>query len=265
LDDLLWPSFDLDCDDNRGARERRRYELTMTDLGLLTGQLLANMNASIAVPGAVDEREHWELYQAEDAIDPSKSIADTLRYYAPFLVAALGGECRGSIDVGWVRKLSSGFIFHVKNRFQRPRAYQTSVLLGEFPDFAYELALTGCTPSFISGHCLQALMSCAYLHDRLIASGYEFRPTEEESLAQWAADVGDRRVFAGVHYPSDSMGSWLTALWLAPHVFAEASGERALGFLIDAIGRSTVYRAVTAHRGGLYDPGLEVLAALMRD
>ncbi len=65
------------------------------------------------------------------------------------------------------------------------------------------------------------------------------------ALQQFAVDIGDRRVFAGVHYPSDNISSWYAALRIIPHIF---DGQSAATFLWTAITtKSLVYGALLEH------------------
>jgi hypothetical protein len=55
-------------------------------------------------------------------------------------------------------------------------------------------------------------------------------------------------VFAGVHFPSDNLSSWFTALKLVPRVFDAQAAPDIKAFLWEAINsRSIVYRAIKEH------------------
>jgi hypothetical protein len=57
-------------------------------------------------------------------------------------------------------------------------------------------------------------------------------------------DFGDRRVLAGVHYPSDNVGSWITAMLICEHVCADG-GRLGREFLWRSIStKSMVYAAI---------------------
>ena len=150
----------------------------------------------------------------------------------------------------------------LKQLFQRPRAYQVALLQNR-RDFSYQWARTGNTPSMVSGHCLQASMggctSWVELRSKLNEAG------ADEVFQQFVVDVGDRRVFAGVHYPSDNLASWYTAMRLIPRVFLD--GDKASGprkFLWNSIQRSLVYKAIVAHEGpkGKVSPYKAMLTAI---
>jgi hypothetical protein len=86
-------------------------------------------------------------------------------------------------------------------------------------------------------------------------------------LRQYSVDVGDRRVLAGVHYPSDNLGSWTTALLLATCVCNGDTAGRAM--LWQAIStQSVVYSAISAASGpaaAAYAPVLGLLNWLGQD
>jgi hypothetical protein len=70
----------------------------------------------------------------------------------------------------------------------------------------------------------------------------------DDVFRQFVIDVGDRRVFAGVHYPSDNLASWYVAMRLIPRVFlADEKIYEPRKFLWNAIQRSLVYKAMVAH------------------
>ena len=142
---------------------------------------------------------------------------------------------------------------------QRPRAYQISILLG-YDWFTHQHAKSAVTPSMISGHCIEAMMGG-------IAAFYRAREIGTPSaalaaLAQHTVDAGDRRVLAGVHYPSDNISSWLTGLLLCPHVCSNNDGASWMWQSITT--KSMIYaeikRAVEEDAGSPYHHSFDVLA-----
>jgi hypothetical protein len=133
----------------------------------------------------------------------------------------------------------------LKVKFQRPRPYQVALLQNR-NDFSYRGARTGGTPSLVSGHCLQgSIAGCT----AFVAFAKQLSLESIEVLKQFTVDIGDRRVFAGIHYPSDNLSSWYTALSLVPLVFDAERGPAARHFLWSAISKySTVYAAVSAYK-----------------
>ena len=243
--DALWPAFRGDIPPTQVGRRAHRVAVTKADLELMYEVLLPQMAGRVTSDDAIDEREHWELYAREDVLEPPPDPSETLIFYSPGLARRFDGCYVGAFATGRARKLGT-LLLQLKTHFERPRAYQTSVLLDAARPFPHEYAASGCTPSFVSAHCLQALMGAAYFHDRIGISTEDLPNSAVQSLQQYAADVGDRRVFAGVHYPSDSLGSWLVAVTLTPRVFPPSSVDRAMRFVTSAIRRSFVYRSLAS-------------------
>lgn len=139
--------------------------------------------------------------------------------------------------VGSISQRKLAGLFSFKMNFQRPRPQQAAFILGK-SDFEYRNANnhthTGLHPSLPSGHCLQGfLLTCALvemLGQRGALDGYDLR-----GLKQYAVDFGDRRVFAGVHYPTDNIASWVIVLRLIPEIFEAAHRPEIMAFALDAI------------------------------
>jgi PAP2 superfamily len=133
--------------------------------------------------------------------------------------------------------------YQLKAQFQRPRPFQVAYI--QKRDFHYVWAASGGTPSFISGHCVQSAVAGCSAFTQLNTS---VDIVSIDVLKQFAVDIGDRRVFAGVHYPSDNLGSWITALHLLPHVFDAAVLRPVAQFLWEAITqKSIVFGAIQNH------------------
>jgi hypothetical protein len=147
--------------------------------------------------------------------------------------------------------LEDGFVWKVgtlhlqlKQIFQRPRAYQVAQILGK-TTYKYLAAVSANSPSLVSGHCLQGSLAGCHAFEKL---GSSMSDHSRQLLKQFTVDIGDRRVFAGVHYPSDNLSSWYTALNLVPHVFATSVVPSVMQFLWQAITqKSDVYRAIRSH------------------
>jgi hypothetical protein len=129
----------------------------------------------------------------------------------------------------------------LKQFFQRPRAHQVA-FLQQRTNYNYRWAYTANTPSLVSGHCLQAsLAGCT----AFAALGKDMSNESIAVLSQFTMDIGDRRVFAGVHYPSDNLASWYVALNLLPRVFDKDTAQRTKVFLVMAIAtKSHVFDAI---------------------
>jgi hypothetical protein len=163
--------------------------------------------------------------------------------YDPTLSRKVRYRIPDSFNAGIINKVAS-LDLQMKLFFQRPRAYQVALIQGR-PRFHHRWGRTANTPSLVSGHCLEAsLGGCQAFADL----SRHMSPNSLEILKQFTVDRGDRRVFAGVHYPSDNLSSWFTALRLIPHVFGPRRAPAVKQFLWGAISsKSVVFRAVERH------------------
>ncbi len=208
--------------------------LTLADFELFPA-LQAAHHERIASRAPNDLR-HANLFRKED-LEIGQA---TLAAYLPGLaseVDAFGAIWLSGVD----RKVSNTSMF-MKSRLQRPRPYQVALALGR-PYFRHSMAKSASTPAMTSGHCLQGLVGTTTFHAALMGSSRPLAAGESVALEQVAVDIGDRRVFAGVHYPSDNIASWVAAIRMAPHVFGEAAPE-ARRFMGRAIARSAVFAAI---------------------
>jgi hypothetical protein len=187
--------------------------------------------------------QHREFFDQED----NSSIAFGTGYerYDPTLSSHVMQSLPIVLTTGIVDKVGS-LDLQLKLIFQRPRAYQVAFLQRR-QGFTYQSAATANTPSLVSGHCLQAsLAGCTAFAS--LARPLKFSDTSIKVLQQFTVDVGDRRVFAGVHYPSDNLASWFTALNLIPRVFKAEVVPEVKAFLWEAINsRSYVFGAIKKH------------------
>jgi len=176
--------------------------------------------------------------------------------------------------VGRTRKAPPGFIYFFKGRLQRPRPYQAAMLLknpsaaGAETAFAFnhEAAKTAVHPSMISGHAIQGLAGLMGVAERFELDAIAVDADQWAWIYQLAVDFGDRRVLAGVHYPSDNLASWILALRLCAHTVPLPVAEAVQHHVARAIERSIVYRAIvdlpSAERQP-YEPALAELFRLM--
>lgn len=241
LADFLWPRFDQPSQTWRGLAEPLAMALTVADLDLLKEKLLPKLFEPV---GSTDPKKavtHKVLFQDEDETKPGLPYP-TLDFYLPKVPVETLTALKDAI-----KKSVLGFgpaPLRFKELFQRPRPYQAAFMLNRL--FSFELARSSMTPSMLSGHSLTGLLGrCAgYMTSRLRHQLEDVGGAVAE-LQHYSVDIGDRRVFAGVHYPSDNIGSWFVALRLCDHMFGEA-GEVAKGFMRKAIGKSEVFIAMTA-------------------
>jgi len=108
--------------------------------------------------------------------------------------------------------------YHIKALLQRPRPYQAALMIG-YPHFINEVTQTGLTPSACGGHCVQGVLGIGGVYEYFIQSGVDLQEKSQDSLKLYAVDIGDRRVMAGIHYPSDNLSSWILFMNLADRVY----------------------------------------------
>jgi hypothetical protein len=231
--DTLWPAYQPGRDT---WNTESIAQLLDTDFRLLA-QLHPYLGHPIngAFPTTVT---HRDFYAQED--DVKVLFGSGYERYDPLLPLEVRLQLPDAINKGIVRK-SGNLDLLLKQVFQRPRAYQVAFLLGRSDYHGLE-AKAGNTPSMVSGHCLEAAMggcnAFAQLRTRMAQQSLSI-------LRQFTVDIGDRRVFAGVHYPSDNLSSWITALNLVPHVFDATIAAEVKSFLWQGIqSDSAVYALI---------------------
>lgn len=140
-------------------------------------------------------------------------------------------------------------IFDIKAHFQRPRPWTASVglnVIGFRWVTAYWQTHTGLHPSLLSGHCIQGILGGCSVLDALYSEGATISDDRKRAIQKYMVDWGDRRVFAGVHYMSDNIGSWTLARRLIPHLFQHSDEIDAL--LIEALTQhSRVFKDIVRH------------------
>lgn len=253
LTTTLWPRFDRDKGIWVGAAASSMAAMTNADF-----VLLEELRATLDTPaGLAAPMTHFELFQLEDEPDAvitlpdtgdgrftvthDRSVDRTLREYLRGILptATVEPVARGYAAQGY-RKFGS-LDLQLKQELLRPRPYQTALLLKR-DWFTHQWAKSAVSPSMISGHAFQGSMAG-------VAAFYALRqkPSALETLAKHTMGIGDRRVLAGVHYPSDNLSSWITALLLCPLVCPDLDGRT---FLWGAIaGHSSVFTAIKATVG----------------
>lgn len=238
IDALLWPAFKPNPANWDTAAVR---DLNHTDFELMVS-LRAHLEHRI--DAAVTTTVTHAHYFSEEDGDVGLGVA--YERYDPMLQRAARDALRDLMYDGVSNKAGTVSL-QLKERFQRPRPYQVAFMPGHKPRaFGHRLALTAATPSLISGHCYQGAMAVCAAYAQLRS---QLSLRSRETLMQYAVDIGDRRVFAGVHYPSDNLSSWHTALKLVPHVFDATTAPDVGKFLWEAISsKSHVFREVVGRR-----------------
>lgn len=191
----------------------------------------------------VSDPEFGDLHVNQFVVEdhPSQPAAINLRDYVSGLSEQQFSDTRSVVDQAYATKKLPG-LFWFKNAFMRTRPYQASLILGR-DEFENYPALSARHSSFYSGHCLEGVIFSAAIEEFWRSKGGEYSSDQFDSLAQYAVDFGDRRVFAGVHYPSDNIGSWIMALQLAKRAFSEP--EQTFSFIRRAIvEKSAVYELI---------------------
>jgi hypothetical protein len=256
-DDLatfLWPRWRDGA--WQGAAVPHMVDLTKADLALMP-QLGTLLKQTVAGTNTTHEVQ----FRAEDARPPS---LEGFLLYAP--------EPPTGLAAGFNRWLLQGgadfadpVSKNMKRRMQRPRPYQAALQMNPAAPLAYSAAASATSPSMISGHCVQGAMALVNVVLSYEAKGGSLSPQMLALVQRYFIDTGDRRVFAGVHFPTDNLSSWIVALRLCQHVFDSLQARRARVLLGDAIRRSAVYLAMktesAANQSSPLVPGLQQLDA----
>jgi hypothetical protein len=230
LAQLAWPWWDRQHG-WQGAAKSTALDLTRADLDLM--RRLADENFRFTARHG-DGHTHAWWFQLEDSLfknwdrrhpgcfPASKVALDKFEYWFGF--GGTDGLC-GCIH------------WKLKSQLQRPRPAQMAWLLGK-PSPGQRYSSSAWSPSAISGHAFQGLMACISVHR---AVGGQLSTAEIEQLKRLAVDIADRRVYAGLHYPSDNAMSWRVALDALGKMRIETA---TLQFAQAAIEGSDVFRAM---------------------
>jgi len=239
--EFLWPIYQ--GNEWIGSAAAHAKELTKIDLAVLQ-TLQPAMDERIR--GAISPTDRHRVAWAQEDEGPPRS---TLALYQAVWPAELEADLNRAIVTGGVdiaRPASQG----LKRLFQRPRPQLTALTLGLEGGLAVQPSKSAITPSMISGHCIQGTMALAQVHYWL-ADAAKPRPGLLQLLDRFLIDTGDRRVFAGLHYPSDNVGSWFVSLRLCAHVYGDKAAQVRSALWKAIQKRSTVFAAMQ-ERGGLY-------------
>ncbi|MEO8369802.1 MAG: phosphatase PAP2 family protein [Candidatus Solibacter sp.] len=191
---------------------------------------------------------HRNLFQIEDGPEDFGAEFDKYDGKASFNLLQ---TIKSVSAKGQDRKVGWGVV-QLKQLFQRPRLYQTSLLLGN-RTFEWQEAASSLTPAMPSGHALQGMLWVGAAVEQLLNAGEPIT----DPLRQYLVDPGDRRVMAGVHYPSDNLASWLMIFLSIPFVFRNQGVKEEFW---RAVQLSKVYQLMVA-AGGEYGPALNALQA----
>lgn len=255
MSDFLWPIYRNG--EWVGKSARRATALTLLDLEVVRS-LQPRFQERIAGQGAATAR-HSEAFHKEDEGPPGSTFLFYQSGFPPYLESELNRAIlTGGLEIA--RPASQG----LKRIFQRPRPQQTAMLLG-VDGIVVQMSKSAITPAMISGHCIQGTLAFA----QVLASMSDVPAALLNAVGRFLIDTGDRRVYAGLHYPTDNIGSWYVALRLCAHVFGDKA-ELVRSGLWNAIQEhSLVYAAVAESvqspskalqaAGALYEPMLKEL------
>ena len=255
--DWLWPVWNPSTSAWEGKAARTMFEVTRADLDLMKkARVIFKRSATIArldhgspASKTLIGIPHSEFFAAEDG----GYLATRYDMYDPLLATYRKGISddyeRAILQFGGNTEVA------MKQRIQRPRAYQVAFLLDPDQPLSFEHASRADTPSMISGHCFSGCMGGAGIADLLMSLEYAITEPSLRALQQYAVDIGDRRVFAGVHYPTDNVSSWFVALSLLK-VLALPNSDRMGDFLATAIRRHSAIYALLKQNANRYPVGL---------
>jgi hypothetical protein len=178
-------------------------------------------------------------------------------------------QARESFSYGAYEK--TRFIFKLKAILNRARPFQCAgIYRAESKGFRAIPAHSAWSGSAPSGHCIESAMA-------IVATLVDFRrrlpalAAEEKRLLLWAARSGDLRVWAGLHFVTDNIISFVLALRAVRHVFAKTKQPYARELLKGVVARSVsvgvARKMVRSHRrrgAHVFSPFLNLLNAELR-
>ncbi|MEM9734930.1 MAG: phosphatase PAP2 family protein [Pseudomonadota bacterium] len=245
----IWPQYDFKTRKFVGSARNFAKDLTFFEVGAMIDAFMPPNNILETKPtsplAVTDIKMHLYHYEIEDQnpnppgasyrlYDRTLTIQEEETLVAVMIDAISNGDTIG-------KKAAGHFFF--KDQMQRPRPLHAAMLAKREASFVSELSERGQHPSIVSGHCFQGVMMACAVLEHWIATNPNLSQERIASLAQYMVDVGDRRVFAGVHYPSDNIASWSLAMALIPEVFDDH--ETIVRFLRYAVmEKSTVFQLI---------------------
>lgn len=250
--EVLWPRY-LSGQGWQGPSTATMLALTEVDL-----RLMPYFRTILEQPvSATTTVTHRELFENEDA--QTKPFGSMHPAYDPTLPFRLLEKIPRVMS--WSLGAKAGTAApQLKKVLQRPRGYQVSLLLG-YSDFHVQRAISSDSPSICSGHAYEGTMMTSGVIELFLRDREPLTNDQWTAIQQFAVDIGDRRVMAGVHYPSDNLASWLMVMRIASRVFRLKEVKDLLWQAISQ--RSYVYRkiqeAAQTPEGEVYRPALRAL------
>lgn len=251
----LWPQWDTSASAWMNPNPAAMEALTLSDFSMFdethkSGVLDAQPASPLA---AASIPTHRQYFVDED----TAKLGDRYYFYDTTLPSSQLDKVSTDLRAALKEKAGSVSI-QVKHLLQRPRAYQVAKVLGR--EHRLELAATSMTSSMSSGHCFQGCFVAVGIYEAWLQRGFTPTPQQLLALGQFGVDIGDRRVFAGVHYPSDNLASWIMDLRLVGEVTTD---KRVSAFLASAITeRSFVYRLIAASNSKPHAAALDLVKSL---
>ena len=252
ITEAIWPRFDYGSRRFVGPATEFAEALTEFELRLMIEAFFGDDPMLGKTPASPLARQgietHARHYVHEDVEPPGFNYAQYDRTLTKAGEAHVFAQMLQAITTDVPGTKAAGH-FWFKSQLQRPRPLHAALAFGLETGFTSETSARGQHPSIVSGHCFQGIMmGCAVL-EHWIATDSGLTDDRRAAMGQYMVDVGDRRVFAGVHYPTDNIASWVLALALIPEVFVDGMTIRS--FVRDAIlTRSAVYALIAAHFPG---------------
>lgn len=231
--------------------------LSLADMSCMhTLRIDGHWGATVSTPSATSKR-HEQAFTFED----DGNVTESLKYYC-------ASDAFRQSDLDVVRSVGDAALasylgslhLKVKASFQRPRPNQSAFVLGhEQAQLRFASARSALTPSFISGHAIEYGLYFLVAHRELAKIG-----ASNSLLAgclQMVVDVGDRRVFGGLHFPSDNIASWI----VLANILSQYSELTPLKCrLKTCVSSSNVYKVVVASKDKEYDAALEALHVALK-
>lgn len=241
----IWPRWDAAALRWTGRAEASMEGLTEYDLRLME-RFFADLEEPVSsLSGAVS---HEEMFLAED-MRGGRSPGWGIENYDRRLDGDLTGKSPEGMYGTGGDFLCGCTVLLLKQSLQRPRPHQMA--RWRLPASRPRLrAVTADTPSIISGHALEGCLAGGWVAMRHRCWVFDSARWAEVGPAfeQWMVDIGDRRVMAQVHYPSDNLASWYVALSFLEELtrLGAPAGAWMLALVARAIMRSRIYQAMLA-------------------
>jgi PAP2 superfamily len=229
-----WPEWS--GDQWKGAAKGKALLLTEQDFLLLPDCRFMLRN-QVDVNGVLLNRTHDECFRSEDS---RQDTFKEFRYYSANLLADDLGAFPALFEAGMSNRVGT-LTMQLKRRFQRPRPYQVAeIISAEY--FSYLDAATPHHPALPAGHCIQGLFGGLHVFHNWSSRKGKFGQEQYDALMQYSIDFGDRRVMAGLHYPSDILISWMVALALVEETVEKEQLQATREFVRKTILRSRLWR-----------------------